>query len=58
MPANVKFNPEKVAYYEKAGWEAYYDRQWLRCFRLLVQLNRGPIRNPQSSVRNRKAELS
>lgn len=44
MPANVKFNPEKVAYYEKAGWEAYYDRQWLRCFRLLVQLNREQFR--------------
>ncbi|MFN8492329.1 MAG: hypothetical protein U0350_32310 [Caldilineaceae bacterium] len=46
MPANIKFNPEKVAYYEKAGWEAYYDRQWLRCFRLLVQLNREQFRMP------------
>lgn len=44
MPANIKFNPEKVAYYEKAGWESYYDRQWLRCFRLLVQLNREQFR--------------
>jgi len=34
------FNPVKVAYYEKAGWEAYYDRSWLRAFGLMVRLNR------------------
>lgn len=34
------FNPDRVAYFEKAGWEAYYDRQWLRVLRLMVQLNR------------------
>ncbi|MEW5985893.1 MAG: hypothetical protein AB1791_04605 [Chloroflexota bacterium] len=34
------FNPNKVAYYEKAGWEAYYDHQWGRAFRLMVGLNR------------------
>ena len=33
-------NPDKVAYYEKAGWEAYYARQWGRAFWLLVRLNR------------------
>lgn len=46
MPAKIKFNPAKVAYYEKAGWEAYYDRRWFRCFRLLVQLNREQFRMP------------
>lgn len=40
MPAHKTFDPDKVAYYEKAGWEAYYDRNWLRAFRLMIQLNR------------------
>lgn len=34
------FDPDRVAYFEKAGWEAYYDRRWLRVLRLMVQLNR------------------
>lgn len=40
------FNPDQVAYYEKAGWEAYYDRQWLQAFRLMVQLNRAEFHMP------------
>lgn len=40
MPLNASFNPERVASYEKAGWEAYYDRDWPRVLRLMVQLNR------------------
>ena len=24
------FHPERVAYYEAAGWRAYYDHRWLR----------------------------
>jgi hypothetical protein len=40
MKTEIYFNPHKVAYYEKAGWEAYYDRNWLRAFRLMVALNR------------------
>jgi hypothetical protein len=40
MPRHFQFHPDKVAYYEKAGWEAYYERQWLRAFGLLVRLNR------------------
>lgn len=35
-----KFDPDKVARYEKASWDAYYDRNWLRAFWLLMQLNR------------------
>jgi hypothetical protein len=46
MPTNSEFNPEKIAYYERAGWEAYYDRKWLRAFWLLVQLNREQFRMP------------
>ncbi len=30
MAANFHFNPDKVAYYEKAGWQAYYNRNWTR----------------------------
>lgn len=33
-------DPDRVAFFEKAGWEAYYDRKWLRVLRLMVQLNR------------------
>ena len=38
------FDPDKAAYFEKAGWEAYYDRNWLRALRLLVKLNREQFR--------------
>ncbi len=34
------FNPDRVAYYEKAGWEAYYAKNWLRVLGLMVRLNR------------------
>ncbi len=30
--------PERVAYFEAAGWKAYYDRKWLKMLRLLVLL--------------------
>jgi hypothetical protein len=36
----LHFDPKRVAYFEKAGWEAYYERAWLRCLWLLIQLNR------------------
>lgn len=35
----ARFDPQLVGYYEKAGWEAYYDRQWLRVLWLMVALN-------------------
>jgi hypothetical protein len=41
-----QFDPIKVAYYEKAGWEAYYARQWGRAFGLIVNLNREQFRMP------------
>ncbi len=34
------FDPDRVAYYERAGWEAYYARRWGRVFWLMLQLNR------------------
>ena len=33
-----RLNPEQIAYYEKAGWQAYYDRNWPRTFGLMVRL--------------------
>jgi hypothetical protein len=44
MSQPFEFDPDKVAYYEKAGWQAYYDRKWLRAFWLLVRLNRQQFR--------------
>ena len=44
MPPRLEIDPGKIAYYEKAGWEAYYDRNWPRAFGLLVQLNRVEFR--------------
>lgn len=40
MPCARFFDSDKVAYYEKAGWEAYYNRDWLHVFLLMVQMNR------------------
>lgn len=40
------FDAAKVAYFEKAGWEAYYARQWGRAFLLMIQLNRAEFRMP------------
>jgi hypothetical protein len=34
-----RFNPDEIAYYETEGWRAYYDRNWLRAFGLLVHLS-------------------
>lgn len=38
------FDPERLAYLEAAGWRAYYDRNWLRVFGLMVQTNREQFR--------------
>jgi hypothetical protein len=40
------FDPERLAYLEAAGWRAYYDRNWPRVFRLMVQMNREQFRMP------------
>jgi hypothetical protein len=37
---HATFDPARVAYLEKAGWEAYYGRKWPRVFQLMVDLNR------------------
>lgn len=42
--ALIRFDPDRLGYLEKAGWKAYYDRDWPRVFRLMVQLNREQFR--------------
>jgi hypothetical protein len=38
MATTFQFNPERVAYFEAAGWRAYYDHKWLKMLRLIVGL--------------------
>ncbi|CAA9247778.1 MAG: hypothetical protein AVDCRST_MAG77-2973 [uncultured Chloroflexi bacterium] len=40
------FDPDRIAYFEAAGWRAYYDRDWLRLVRLLAQACREQFRMP------------
>jgi hypothetical protein len=40
------FDPDRIAYLEAAGWEAYYDRDWPRVFGLMVQMNREQFEMP------------
>jgi hypothetical protein len=42
----IRFRPDRVAYYEAAGWQAYYDHRWARAFWLMVRLNREEFRMP------------
>ncbi len=46
MPSNFEFNPDRVAYFEAAGWRAYYDRKWLKMLRLIVGLCQEEFRVP------------
>ncbi|HEY0069104.1 MAG TPA: hypothetical protein VGE04_03960 [Chloroflexia bacterium] len=36
--ATPTFDPDRLAQLEVAGFRAYYDRKWLRCFWLITQL--------------------
>ncbi|HEX3643900.1 MAG TPA: hypothetical protein VHV10_21630 [Ktedonobacteraceae bacterium] len=38
MAVTFEFDPERIAYFEAAGWRAYYDHKWLKMLRLLVGL--------------------
>lgn len=40
MVATWSFDPARLAEVEAAGWEAYYARNWLRAFWLLVRMAR------------------
>jgi hypothetical protein len=41
-----QFNPDRVAYFEVAGWRAYYDHAWLKLLRLVVALAQEQFRIP------------
>jgi hypothetical protein len=44
--AVVTFDPERVAYFEAAGWRAYYDHRWLAVVVLMVRLCQEQFRIP------------
>ena len=46
MSTTFKFNPERVAYFEAAGWRAYYDHKWIKMLRLIVGLCQEQFRIP------------
>jgi hypothetical protein len=36
MATTFKLNPDRVAYFEAAGWRAYYDHKWIKMHRLIT----------------------
>ncbi|MBL8163195.1 MAG: hypothetical protein JNJ61_14505 [Anaerolineae bacterium] len=44
--AEFRFDPDRVAYVEAAGWRAYYDRNWLKLFYLVASLSREQFHIP------------
>ena len=38
MAKSLKLKPERVAYFEAAGWRAYYDHKWIKMLCLIVRL--------------------
>jgi hypothetical protein len=38
MATSFTLNPERVAYFEAAGWRAYYDHKWIKMLCLIVRL--------------------
>ena len=46
MAAKFTMDPERIAYFEAAGWRAYYDHRWLKMMRLIVALCQEQFRIP------------
>ena len=46
MATTFTLNPERVAYFEAAGWKAYYDHKWIKMLRLIVGLCQEQFRIP------------
>jgi hypothetical protein len=46
MAKTFTFNPDRVAYFEAAGWKAYYEHKWVKMLRLIVQLCQEEFRIP------------
>lgn len=38
MAKTFTVNPDRVAYFEAAGWKAYYEHKWVKMLRLIVGL--------------------
>ena len=38
MATTFSLNPDRVVYFEAAGWRAYYDHKWIKMLRLIVGL--------------------
>jgi hypothetical protein len=38
MQTTFTVNPDRVAYFEAAGWRAYYEHKWFKMLRLIVGL--------------------
>jgi hypothetical protein len=41
-----EFDPDRVAYFESAGWRAYYEHAWFKMLSLLVRLNQEQFHIP------------
>ncbi len=46
MPRTFTVNPDRVAYFEAAGWRAYYEQKWFKMLRLIVGLCQEQFRIP------------
>src|SRR5207237_1635233 len=46
MPARIEIHPERLAELEAGCWRAYYDRNWPRLIKLMVQLNQEQFHIP------------
>jgi hypothetical protein len=46
LAAPLGFQPDRVAYFEAAGWRAYYDRKWLALAWLIVRVCQEQFRIP------------
>lgn len=46
MATHPSFDPDRVAAAEAAGWRAYYERDWPRLLRLIVELSQAQFHIP------------
>lgn len=46
MPTSTRFDPDRIARYEVAGWRAYYDRRWPALLQLTVAICQEQFRIP------------
>jgi len=46
MATTFDFDPDRVSYFEAAGWRTYYGRNWLKMLRLIVGLCQEQFRIP------------